>query len=93
MSKLTRDILERHQDTRRSRLPPGIAKPGSDGRIGKTALMLALEQVFGTNIDQLLMLHEDEHKVADILGVDNTTVSKWRLKRGLRTTRSKNGEP
>ena len=64
----------------------GIAAPGL-GREGKTPLMLALERIFSLDIDLLLVIRDSEREVADVLGIDETTVSKWRLRRGLRTTR------
>lgn len=66
--------------------PRGIEQPGP-GRLGKTPLMLALEQIFDSDIDRLLMAGE-LGSVASMLGIDKTTVCKWRLKRGLRQTES-----
>lgn len=65
-------------------IPRPLLEPGED-REGKTILMLALERVWNTDIDSLLDPLRSIREVGEKLGIDESTVSKWRLMRGLRS--------
>ncbi|KKM83399.1 hypothetical protein LCGC14_1309950 [marine sediment metagenome] len=54
-------------------------------REGKTILMLTLERLFNTDIDSLLDTSRPIKEVGEKLGINESTVSKWRLMRGLRS--------
>lgn len=56
-----------------------------EDREGKTILMLTLERLFNTDIDSLLDTSRPIKEVGEKLGINESTVSKWRLMRGLRS--------
>lgn len=77
---------------RRKGLKPGhyrglkVTELSSDST--KTLAMRLLEREFETQIEDLLTKHEGLAATARYLGIDPSTVSKWRLKLGLREPRA-----
>jgi len=57
------------------------AKPTTDN---KTFAMRLMEEKFGIPIEELIG-HGSNVKVGDLLGMSPSTISKWRLRLGLRT--------
>ena len=55
-------------------------EPSSDN---KTWAMLLMEQKFGAPIEELIS-HGSNVEVGNLLGLDPSTISKWRLRLGLR---------
>ena len=53
-------------------------------RPSTTLAMRLLEEQYGTSIESLIR-HGTIKEVAEFLGIEESTVSKWRLRLGLRT--------
>ena len=60
--------------------------PCRANRGNKTLLMVTLERLYNSDIDSLLDITKPLKEVAERLVLDESTVSKWRLRRGLRDT-------
>lgn len=55
----------------------------------KTTLMRQIEARLGSDIDELLTRpNKTQLQLAELLGVERATISNWRLKRGLRSTKN-----
>ena len=74
-------LIEKRVEAVRQGIPPDTGE-------GKTRLMRAIEGLLGADIDDLLHAYEGRsdylERTAKMMGVDQSTVSKWRLRRGFR---------
>ena len=89
VTKLRERILERRglkKAYRRGLTDETVEPRRVKDREGKTILMYILERLHGADIDRLLDMTKPIKTVADNLEIDESTVSKWRLRRGLRDT-------
>jgi hypothetical protein len=90
LSRLREEVLEKHglRKGKQGHLRPKIGRaligPKQRRSRHKTALMAALELAFDADIDDLLDLDDSLQVVASKLGLDQSTVSRWRLRRGMR---------
>lgn len=82
-SQLREQILKRHGlvTGKYGQLKQRVAQRPADN---KTWAMLALELRFGKDIEELLSPGTNINTVARRLSIDKGTVSKWRLRFGLR---------
>jgi len=80
--RVRRQVLKKHGLVRtgQGHLEPMPEEPGDPN---KTLAMRVLQELHGMSIEELLMKGSLK-KVAVLLGVGESTVSKWRLRLGLR---------
>ena len=80
--RIRRDVLGKHNLERTGKGHIGaIPTPPPDPR--KTLIMRLLEDKHGLPMEELLLMGDLE-EVGEMLGVDQSTISKWRKRLGLR---------